>query len=225
MMGELQDRLQMLKKSPDPFGCVKKKIVDLEEILTIADLQRKLQHQRSVLASIPSSSYMKSCVEKTEAELTAAVLLAPAVERAPAQEAAQDEAPRVQKVGELLTQVDGLQSKVVELSKKKHTSFVSVQHLATGNYVPILQRFKEDIVKDRVKLLDFVQSAFKKEKGMATERFERKETNVQKVQEHTGVIVENVDTAPEVLFGGCSGRIVTLRQLGPEQKTASFNQW
>ena len=38
MMGELQDRLQKLKKSPDPFGCVKKKIVDLEEILTIADL-------------------------------------------------------------------------------------------------------------------------------------------------------------------------------------------
>ena len=118
----------------------------------------------------------------------------------------------------------------MELSKKKHTSFVSVQYLATDNRTSILKRFKEDILKDRVKLLDFVQSAFKKEEdedapieGTATEGSERKETDVQMVQEHTDVIVENVDTAPEVLFGGCSGRIVTLRQLGPEQKTASFN--
>ena len=206
-MGELQDRLFELKKAlascPSNF-VLRRKVEDLQKMLAISDLQRKLQHQKSVLASIPSSSYMKSCVEKTEAQLTAAVLLAPAAERAPAQEAAQDEAPRVQKVGELLTQVDGLQSKVVELSKKKHTSFVSVQHLATGNYVPIPQRFKKEILMDRVKLMDFVQFAFKKEKdedapieGTATEGFEKKETDVQVVQEHTDVIVENVDTAHE----------------------------
>ena len=41
MMGELQDRLLKLKKSPAPF--VKKKIVDLEEMLKVADLQKKLQ--------------------------------------------------------------------------------------------------------------------------------------------------------------------------------------
>ena len=81
MMGELQDRLLQLKKSPALF--VRQKIVDLEKILLISDLQRKLQHQRSVSASLPSSSTMKSCVEKTEAQLAAAVLLAPAVERAP----------------------------------------------------------------------------------------------------------------------------------------------
>ena len=65
-------------------------------MLKISDLQRKLQHQKSVLASIPSSSYMKSCVGKTEAQLTAAVLLAPSVERVPApgQEAAQQDGVR-----------------------------------------------------------------------------------------------------------------------------------
>ena len=65
-------------------------------MLKISDLQRKLQHQKSVLASIPSSSYMKSFVEKTEAQLTAAMLLAPAVElvSAPGQEAAQQDGVR-----------------------------------------------------------------------------------------------------------------------------------
>ena len=81
MMGELQERLLQLRKSSAPF--VKQKILDLEKMLLISDLQRKLQHQRSVSASLPSSSTMKSCVEKTEAQLAAAVLLAPAVERAP----------------------------------------------------------------------------------------------------------------------------------------------
>ena len=93
MMGELQDRLQKLQRSPSNFGrAVKRKIEDLEKMLLIADLQRKLQHQRSVSASLPSSSSMKSLVKKTEAELAAAVLLAPAVEHvpAPAQEAVQD---------------------------------------------------------------------------------------------------------------------------------------
>ena len=213
MMGELQDRLQKLKKHSWK-SCVKKKIVDLEEILTIADLQRKLQHQRSVLASIPSSSFMKSCVEKTEAKLTAAVHLAPAVERAPApaQEAAQDEVPSVQKVSELQTQVDALQSKVAELSKKMDTSRVSVQLCANDYRTSILNRFKEDILEDRIKLLDFVQSALNKKdaegestdedapiaiEDTAIEGFERKETDVQVVQEHTGMIVENVDTAHE----------------------------
>ena len=105
---------------------------------------------------------MKRCVEKTDAKLIAAVLLTPAVEGAPAP------------------------------GKKRHTSFVSVQYLATDNRTSILKRFKEDILKDRVKLLDFVQSAFKKEEdedapieGTATEGSERKETDVQMVQEHT----------------------------------------
>ena len=168
MMGELQGRLYKLKKAlascPSNF-VLKRKIEDLEKMLAISDLQRKLQHQKSVMALIPSSSYMKSCVEKTEVQLTAAVLLAPAVERAPdpAQEAAQDEVPSVQKVGEMQTQVDALQSKVAELSKKRHVINVSVQHLATSNCVPIQKRFKEEILKDRVKLLDLVQSTFKKE--------------------------------------------------------------
>merc|ERR1711949_104803 len=89
MVGELQDRLLQLKRAP---LALKQKIVDLEKMLLIADLQRKLQHQRSVSASLPSSSSMKSLVKKTEAELAAAVLLAPAVEHvpAPAREALQD---------------------------------------------------------------------------------------------------------------------------------------
>ena len=95
MMGELQDRLIKLKEAfascPSKFA-VKRKIEDLEEMLMISDLQRKLKHQRSVSASLPSSSTMKSLVKKTEAQLAAAVLLAPAVEHvpAPAQEAVQD---------------------------------------------------------------------------------------------------------------------------------------
>ena len=104
MMGELQERLITLKETlaSCPSNIVlKRKVEDLQKMLTIYDLQRRLQYQKNVLASIPSSSYMKSCVEKTEAQLTAAVLLAPAAERAPApaQEAAQDEVPSVQKVG------------------------------------------------------------------------------------------------------------------------------
>ena len=231
MMGELQQRLLQLRKFPLPAPIVKQKISDLEKMLLIADLQRKLQHQRSVPASLPSSSTMKSLVKKTEAQLAAAVLLAPAVEHvpAPAQEAVQDgdrdALPQLAKAvhyplrstaqkvgkGELQTQVDALQyqmeqvqSKVDELIKKRHVGRVSVQHLATGNYVPIPQRFKKEILMDRVKLMDFVQFAFKKEKyedapieGTATEGFEKKETDVQVVQEHTDVIVENVDTAHE----------------------------
>ena len=194
MMGELQDRLIKLKEAfascPSKFA-VKRKIEDLEEMLMISDLQRKLKHQRSVSASLPSSSSMKECVAKTEALLAAAVGLRPAaavVLPAPGRDPAQDEVrekalPRLakakvghpslgspaQKVCELQTQVDGLQynveqlqSKVAELSKKRHASFVSVQHFATNNYVPIQKRFQEEILKDRVKLLDFVQSALKK---------------------------------------------------------------
>ena len=184
MVGELQNRLLQLKRAP---LALKQKIVDLEKMLLIADLQRKLQHQRSVSASLPSSSSMKSLVKKTEAELAAAVLLAPAVEHvpAPAQEAVQDgdrdALPQLakaghsplgstaQKVGELRTQVDALQyqmeqvqSKVGELIKKRHVGCVSVQHISTSNCVPIRKRFKEDILQDRVKLLDLVKSAFKK---------------------------------------------------------------
>ena len=189
MMGELQDRLLKLKKSPAPF--VKKKIVDLEEMLKVADLQKKLQRQRFVLSHCPSGVYMKECVAKTEALLAAAVGLRPAaavVLPAPGRDPAQDEVrekalPRLakakvghpslgspaQKVCELQTQVDGLQynveqlqSKVAELSKKRHASFVSVQHISTSNCVPIRKRFKEDILQDQVKLLDLVKSAFKK---------------------------------------------------------------
>ena len=193
MMGELQQRLLQLRKFPLPAPIVKQKILDLEKMLTIADLQRKLQHQRFVLSHCPS---MKECVAKTEAQLAAAVHLrpAPAVAhpapgRDPAQEAAQDDGDRdeeaspqlgkaghsplgspAQKVGELQTQVDGLQHrmeqlqfKVAELSKKRHVSRVSVQHLATSNCVPIQQIFREEILQDRVKLVDFVQSTFKKE--------------------------------------------------------------
>ena len=168
MMGELQGRLYKLKKAlascPSNF-VPERKIEDLEKMLAMSNLQRKVQYQNSVLAlaSIPSRSYMKRCVEKTDAKLTAAVLLTPAVEGAPAP--AQEAAPCVQKVGEQQTQVGGLEYKVAELSKKRHTSFVSVQYLATDNRTSILKRFKEDILKDRVKLLDFVQSAFKKEEG------------------------------------------------------------
>ena len=151
MMGELQERLLQLRKSPAPF--VKQKIVDLEKMLMISDLQRKLQHQRSVSASLPSSSTMKSLVKKTEAQLAAAVLLAPAVEHvpAPAKDADRDALPHqakaghsplrstAQKVGkgELQTQVDALQyqmeqvqSKVGELIKKRHVSRVSMQHVS-----------------------------------------------------------------------------------------------
>ena len=91
MMGELQDRLQKLQRSPSNFTpAIQRKIEDLEKMLLIADLQRKLQHQRSVSASLPSSSTMKSLVRKTEAQLAAAVLLEPAVEHAldPGQEEA-----------------------------------------------------------------------------------------------------------------------------------------
>ena len=94
MVGELQDRLLQLKRAP---LALKQKIVDLEKMLLIADLQRKLQHQRSVSASLPSSSSMKSCVKKTEAQLAAAVLLAPEVEHAPdpgQEEAAQQDGVR-----------------------------------------------------------------------------------------------------------------------------------
>merc|ERR1711949_13688 len=182
MVGELQDRLLQLKRAP---LALKQKIVDLEKMLLIADLQRKLQHQRSVSASLPSSSSMKSLVKKTEAELAVAVLLAPAVEHvpAPAQEAVQDgdrdALPQLakaghsplgstaQKVGELQTQVDALQyqmeqvqSKVGELIKKRH---VPVQHPATDNFTLIQKRFYKDIIKDREQLLHIVQSAFKKE--------------------------------------------------------------
>ena len=67
MMGELQDRLQKLQRSPSNFTpAIQRKIEDLEKILLIADLQRKLQHQRSVSASLPSSSTMKSLVRKTK---------------------------------------------------------------------------------------------------------------------------------------------------------------
>ena len=49
-------------------------------------------------------------------------------------------------MGELQSQVGSLQSMVEELVKKKHTSFVLGQHLATSNYVPIKRRFKEEIL-------------------------------------------------------------------------------
>merc|ERR1711994_304259 len=158
MVGELQDRLLQLKRRRREvifLPSLNQKIEDLEKILLIADLQRKLQHQRSVSASLPSSSSMKSLVRKTEAQLAAAVLLVPAVEHvpAPAQEAVQDgdrdALPQLakaghsplrstaQKVGELQTQVDALQyqmeqvqSKVGELIKKRHVSRVSLQHIA-----------------------------------------------------------------------------------------------
>ena len=42
MMGELQDRLLQLKKVPLPSSNVKQKIMDLEKMLMISDLQRKL---------------------------------------------------------------------------------------------------------------------------------------------------------------------------------------
>ena len=200
MMGELQDRLLQLKKSPAAFGrAVRQKIVDLEKMLLIADLQRKLQHQRSVSASLPSSSTMKSLVRKTEAQLAATVLLAPAVEHAldPGQEeAAQQDGVRdvreealrqltkarlfplgspaqqlqsQSQVLDLQTKMERLQSKVAqlqykvtELGKKGDTSRVSGQRLATGNCAPVQKRFKEEILKDRVKLLDLVKSTFEK---------------------------------------------------------------
>ena len=201
MMGELQDRLQKLQRSPSNFTtCVKRKIEDLEKMLLIADLQRKLQHQRSVSASLPSSSTMKSLVRKTEAQLAAAVLLAPAVEHVPdpgQEEAAQQDGVRDvgreealrqlteaglfplgspaqqlqsrSQVRDLQTKMERLQSKVAqlqykvtELGKKGDTSRVSGQHLATGNCAPVQKRFKEEILKDRVKLLDLVKSTFEK---------------------------------------------------------------
>merc|ERR1711994_1126551 len=91
MVGELQDRLLQLKRRRREvifLPSLNQKILDLEKMLLISDLQRKLQHQRSVSASLPSSSTMKNCVKKTEAQLAAAVLLAPAVERDPAPAAA-----------------------------------------------------------------------------------------------------------------------------------------
>ena len=133
MMGELQDRLVQLKKVPLPSSRVKQKIMDLEKMLMISDLQRKqAEKEKKVRAEKESKSdskekpkdeinnllkerisslgvdniqkmLMESLVEKTgakiseddkqkmiskmenmiktEAKLTASILLAPAAER------------------------------------------------------------------------------------------------------------------------------------------------
>ena len=71
MRAELEDRLQYLKKCGAPF--VKQKIVDLEKMLEIADLQKKLKRQRFVSSHLPSSKHIQECVQNTEAQLAAAV--------------------------------------------------------------------------------------------------------------------------------------------------------
>ena len=90
MRAELEDRLQYLKKCGAPF--VKQKIVDLEKMLEIADLQKKLKHQRFVSSHLPNSVYIRECVQKSEAQLAAAVDLhlvpAPAVVPAPGRDPA-----------------------------------------------------------------------------------------------------------------------------------------
>ena len=57
MMGELQGRLYKLKKAlaacPSNF-VLERKIEDLEKMLAMSNLQRKVQYQKSVLASIPT---------------------------------------------------------------------------------------------------------------------------------------------------------------------------
>ena len=57
MMGELQQRLLQLRKFPLPAPIVKQKILDLEKMLTIADLQMSEEAATSEICVVTLSQY------------------------------------------------------------------------------------------------------------------------------------------------------------------------
>ena len=177
MRAELESRLRDLNEKGSNNRFIRKKAVDLEEMLTIATLQKKLKRQRFALSHCPSSKYIQECVQNTEAQLAAAVdlhlvpaphLPAPAVVPAPGRDPdpEADELPvpveDVQEVAAALP-APGLAPALEAPQDDDEGKEVREEALQAGrNSSPIFKKFKEDILEDKKKLLDYVKSSFKK---------------------------------------------------------------
>ena len=179
MRAELESRLRDLKEKGSNNRFIRKKAVDLEEMLTIATLQKKLKRQRFALSHCPSSKYIQECVQNTEAQLAAAVDLhlvpAPAVVPAPGRDPdlEVDELPvpveDVQEVAAALP-APGLAPALEAPQDDDEGKEVREEALQAGrNSSPIFKKFKEDILEDKKKLLDYVKSSFKKKDDILKE--------------------------------------------------------